>query len=37
MKPGKTWWLLSWIVLVDGMVHGDGYITPIVIVSKLCK
>ena len=24
------------IVLVDGTVHGDGYITPIVIVSKLC-
>ena len=23
--------------LVDGTVHGDGYITPIVTVSKLCK
>ena len=25
------------IVLVDGTVHSDGYITSIVIVSKLCK
>ena len=24
------------IVLVDSTVQGDGYITPIVIVSKLC-
>ena len=25
------------IVLVDGTVHSDSYITPIVIVCKLCK
>ena len=25
------------MVLVDGTVHGDGYIIPIVIVCKLCK
>ena len=25
------------IVLVDGTVHIDSYITPIVIVCKLCK
>ena len=25
------------VLLVDGTVHGDCYITPIVIVSKLCK
>ena len=25
------------MLLVDGTVHGDGYIIPIVIVCKLCK
>ena len=28
---------LGMMVLVDGTVHGDSYITPIVIVCKLCK
>ena len=25
------------IILVDGTIHGDAYVTPIVIVCKLCK
>ena len=25
------------IVLVDGTIHGDSYIRPIVIVCRLCK
>ena len=25
------------VVLVDGTVHGDGYMTSIVIFCKLCK
>ena len=28
---------LVMVVLVDATIHGDGYITPIVIVCKLCK
>ena len=28
---------ITMIVLVDVTVQGDGYITPIVIVCKLCK
>ena len=35
---GGTQNQLPWLmVLVDGTVHGDGYIIPIVIVCKLCK
>ena len=29
--------IVKMIVFVEGTVHGDGYITPIVIICKLCK